>query len=60
MRKGKDTFGRNYSKAGDGSIQIISSNIDTVFYVASLDDRDFNLTKIERYLMMLYESSTIF
>jgi len=56
MRKGKDTFGRNYTKAGDTSIQIISSNIDTVFYVASLDDRDFNLTKIERYLMMLYES----
>ena len=56
IRKGKDTFGRNFEKAGDGGIRIISSNIDTVFYVASLDQRDFNLTKIERYIVMLYES----
>lgn len=55
IRKGKDTFGRNFDKAGDGGIRIISTNIDTVFYVASLDHRDFNLTKIERYLMMLYD-----
>ncbi|MCK4979039.1 MAG: ribosome small subunit-dependent GTPase A [Candidatus Delongbacteria bacterium] len=56
IRKGKDTFGRNFVKAGDGGIRVISSNIDTVFYVASLDHRDFNITKIERYLVMLYES----
>ncbi|MBN2789621.1 MAG: ribosome small subunit-dependent GTPase A [Candidatus Delongbacteria bacterium] len=56
IRKGKDTYGRNFVKAGDGGIRIISSNIDTVFYVASLDHRDFNITKIERYLVMLYES----
>ncbi len=55
-RKGKDTFGRNFEKAGDGGIRIISSNIDTVFYVAAMDDRDFNLSKIERYIVMLYES----
>ena len=56
IRKGKDTYGRNFVKAGDGGIRVISSNIDTVFYVASLDHRDFNLSKIERYLVMLYES----
>ncbi|NOR44844.1 MAG: GTPase RsgA, partial [Candidatus Delongbacteria bacterium] len=56
IRKGKDTYGRNFVKAGDGGIRVISSNIDTVFYVASLDHRDFNITKIERYLVMLYES----
>jgi len=56
IRKGKDTFGRNFEKAGDGGIRIITSNIDTVFYVASLDHRDFNLTKIERYILMLHES----
>ena len=56
IRKGKDTFGRNFEKAGDGGIRIISSNIDTVFYVAAMDHRDFNLTKIERYIVMLYES----
>jgi len=56
IRKGKDTFGRNFEKAGDGGIRIITSNIDTVFYVASLDHRDFNLTKIERYILMLNES----
>lgn len=55
IRKGKDTYGRNFDKAGDGGIRVMSSNIDTVFYVASLDHRDFNLTKIERYLMMLYD-----
>lgn len=56
IRKGKDTYGRNFEKAGDGGIRIISSNIDTVFYVAAMDHRDFNLTKIERYIVMLYES----
>ena len=56
IRKGKDTYGRNFEKAGESGIRIISSNIDTVFYVASLDSRDFNLTKIERYLIMLYDS----
>jgi ribosome biogenesis GTPase / thiamine phosphate phosphatase len=56
IRKGKDTFGRNFEKAGDGGIRIISSNIDTVFYVAAMDERDFNLSKIERYIVMLYES----
>lgn len=56
VRKGKDTYGRNFWKAGESGIRVISSNIDTVFYVASLDHRDFNLTKIERYLMMLYDS----
>ena len=56
IRKGKDTFGRNFEKAGDGGIRIISSNIDTVFYVAAMDHRDFNLTKIERYIVMLHES----
>jgi len=56
IRKGKDTFGRNFEKAGDGGIRIISSNIDTVFYVAAMDHRDFNLSKIERYIVMLYES----
>jgi ribosome biogenesis GTPase len=56
VRKGKDTFGRNFDKAGDGGIRIISSNIDTVFYVAAMDHRDFNLSKIERYIVMLYES----
>ena len=56
IRKGKDTFGRNFEKAGDGGIRVISSNVDTVFYVASLDHRDFNLSKIERYIVMLYES----
>ena len=56
IRKGKDKFGRNFEKAGDGGIRIISSNIDTVFYVAAMDHRDFNLTKIERYIVMLHES----
>jgi len=56
VRKGKDTFGRNFDKAGDCGIRIISSNIDTVFYVAAMDHRDFNLSKIERYIVMLYES----
>ncbi|MBN1969763.1 MAG: ribosome small subunit-dependent GTPase A [Candidatus Delongbacteria bacterium] len=56
VRKGKDTFGRNFVKAGDSSVSVISANIDTVFYVASLDYRDFNLSKIERYILMLHDS----
>ena len=34
--------------------QIVASNIDFVFIVQSLDD-DFNLARLERYLVMVYE-----
>lgn len=35
--------------------QIIATNIDTVFLVSGLD-RDFNLRRIERYLILIWES----
>lgn len=35
--------------------QIIATNIDTVFLVLGLD-RDFNLRRIERYLILIWES----
>jgi ribosome biogenesis GTPase len=35
--------------------QIIATNIDTVFLVSGLD-RDFNLRRIERYLILVWES----
>jgi len=53
-RKGKDSFGRNYSKRGSSDEQVISANIDTVFMVMSLD-RDFNLRKLERYLALIWD-----
>ncbi len=54
-RKGKNTYGRNYTKDGTSDEQIISANIDTVFLVISLD-RDFNQRKIERYLTLIWDS----
>lgn len=36
-------------------VQIIATNIDTVFLVSGLD-RDFNLRRIERYLLLVWES----
>ena len=56
-RKVKDTFGRNYSKAGGSDEQIISANIDIVFLVIALD-RDFKVQKIERYLTLIRNSGT--
>lgn len=41
--------------AGEGSgRQIVAANVDTVFIIQSLD-RDFNLRRMERYLVMAYE-----
>jgi ribosome biogenesis GTPase len=54
-RKGKDTYGRNFTKNGTSEEQIISANIDTVFLVVALD-RDFNLRKLERYLTLIWDS----
>ncbi|MGR3275483.1 ribosome small subunit-dependent GTPase A [Acaryochloris marina NIES-2412] len=36
-------------------IQLIAANLDSVFLVCGLDD-DFNLRRIERYLVMIWES----
>ncbi|MCF7918875.1 MAG: ribosome small subunit-dependent GTPase A [Candidatus Cloacimonetes bacterium] len=54
-RKGKDTYGRNYTKNGTSEEQVISANIDTVFLIMSMD-RDFNLRKLERYLTLIWDS----
>ncbi|NES95424.1 MAG: ribosome small subunit-dependent GTPase A [Desertifilum sp. SIO1I2] len=35
--------------------QVIATNIDTIFLVSGLD-RDFNLRRIERYLVLIWES----
>ncbi|WP_430708777.1 ribosome small subunit-dependent GTPase A [Paenalkalicoccus suaedae] len=47
-----------FSRKSAGTVpeqQIIASNIDTVFLVSALN-RDFNLRRMERYLVMAYES----
>ena len=36
-------------------VQLIAANLDSVFLVCGLDD-DFNLRRIERYLVMIWES----
>lgn len=56
-RKGKNTYGRNFTKDGSSEEQIISANIDTVFLVMSLD-RDFNERKLERYLTLVWDSGS--
>ena len=38
------------------TFQLISANIDTAFVVQSLDD-NFNLRRLERYLVMIHDSS---
>lgn len=37
--------------------QILATNVDTVFLVSGLD-RDFNVRRIERYLILVWESGT--
>lgn len=54
-RKVKNTFGRNFSKAGSSDEQLISTNVDTVFLIVALD-ADYKLRKIERYLSLIWES----
>ncbi len=54
-RKAKNTYGRNFTKAGSSDEQILSVNIDIVFLVVSLNF-DYNLRKIERYLSLIWES----
>jgi ribosome biogenesis GTPase / thiamine phosphate phosphatase len=50
----KSLFSRK--AAGDETTeQIVAANVDTVFLVTGLD-RDFNLRRIERYLVMSWES----
>lgn len=50
----KTTFSRKV--AGDKTDeQVIAANVDTIFIVQSLD-HDFNLRRLERYLVMIYES----
>ncbi|MBI4625342.1 MAG: ribosome small subunit-dependent GTPase A [Verrucomicrobia bacterium] len=39
----------------DGAEQIVAANVDTVFLVTALD-RNFNLRRIERYLVVAWES----
>lgn len=56
-RKGKNTYGRNFSKEGSSEEQIISANVNTVFLVMSLD-RDFNERKLERYLTLVWDSGS--
>lgn len=54
-RKAKNTFGRNFEKAGSSDEQVLSANIDVVFLIISLN-LDYNLRKIERYYSMILES----
>ncbi|MEE9465585.1 MAG: ribosome small subunit-dependent GTPase A [Candidatus Neomarinimicrobiota bacterium] len=42
------------SAGRDSAQQIVAANVDTVFIVQSLD-RDFNLRRLERYLLMAYD-----
>lgn len=47
-----------FSRAAAGELteeQVVASNIDTVFVVMGLD-RDFNVRRLERYLLLSYES----
>ena len=37
------------------AVQIVAANVDTLFLVSGLD-QDFNLRRIERYLVMAWES----
>ncbi len=54
-RKAKNTFGRNYDKAGSSDEQVLSANVDIVFLMIALDF-DYNLRKIERYMSLIWES----
>lgn len=38
--------------------QVIATNVDTVFLVSGLD-RDFNLRRIERYLLLVWDSGAV-
>ncbi|MFA5431427.1 MAG: ribosome small subunit-dependent GTPase A [Candidatus Paceibacterota bacterium] len=48
----KTVLGKKYSNKQD--IQIIATNIDTAFIVESVD-RDYNLNRLERYLVLINE-----
>jgi len=50
----KSKFSRNIA-GGKTEEQIIAANIDTVFLISGLDG-DFNLRRIERYLILVWES----
>lgn len=50
----KSKFSRK-TVGGKTSEQIVAANIDTVFLVSGLDN-DFNLRRIERYLILTWES----
>ncbi len=50
-RQAAGTRGRQ--SAGAPKEQLIAANLDTVFIVCGLD-RDFNLSRIERYLILVY------
>lgn len=50
----KSTFSRK-TVGGKTEQQIIATNIDTVFLISGLDG-DFNLRRIERYLILVWES----
>jgi ribosome biogenesis GTPase len=54
-RKAMDSYGRNFSKSGTSELQVISANIDVVVTVMAMD-RDFNERKLERYLVLMYDS----
>ncbi len=47
--------GRERHQGGDTDEQIIAANIDTLFLVNGLDG-DFNLRRLERYLIMAWDS----
>jgi len=48
----KTVFSKKYSNKQD--VQIIATNVDTVFIVESVD-RDYNLNRFERYLVLINE-----
>lgn len=50
----KTTFSRKVAGSKTDE-QVVAANIDTTFIVQSLD-HDFNLRRLERYLVMIYES----
>lgn len=50
----KSKFSRK-TVGGQTAEQVIATNIDTVFLVSGLD-RDFNVRRIERYLILVWES----
>lgn len=54
-RKAMDSFGRNFNKSGTSELQVISANIDVVVTVMAMD-RDFNERKLERYLVLMFDS----